>query len=123
MKIMVVDDEADIVRLVGVIFEINNYEVIKAESGKECLKKLNEGIRPDIILLDLMMPEIDGFEICRKIKADDRFKKIPIIILSVKSDQKDIDEAYKAGVDGYITKPFDPQYLLKQVEKYIKITG
>jgi CheY-like chemotaxis protein len=115
---MIVDDEADIVRLTGIIFEINNHKTTKVSSGDECLKKLYSGTVPDIILLDLMMPGISGYETCRKIKSDEKFRDIPVVILSAKSADKDIKEAYNEGADGYISKPFEPNDLLKKIENY-----
>ena len=124
MHIMVVDDEDDIIRLTSAVLEMNNHKITSACSGNECLEKLNAGIMPDIILLDLMMPGISGYETCMKIKTDQRFKRIPVIIFSAKSGRDDIEYAYRLGIDGYITKPFDPQDLLKQVERHVKaLTG
>ena len=120
MHIMVVDDEDDIVRLTSTIFELYNHKTTRAGSGNECLEKLNAGIVPDIILLDLMMPGISGYEICRMIKADQRFNKIPVIIFSAKTGKDDIAQAYALGADGYITKPFDPLELVKQLEMHVK---
>jgi len=120
MHIMVVDDEDDIVRLTSTIFELYNHKTTRANSGNECLEKLNAGFIPDVILLDLMMPGISGYETCRMIKADQRFNKIPVIIFSAKTGKDDIAEAYKLGADGYITKPFDPLDLVKQIEKSVK---
>ena len=124
MHIMVVDDEDDIIRLTSAVLEMNNHKTTSACSGNECLEKLNAGIVPDIILLYLMMPGISGYETCMKIKTDQRFKRIPVIIFSAKSGRDDIEHAYRFGIDGYITKPFDPQDLLKQVERHVKaLTG
>jgi CheY-like chemotaxis protein len=120
MRIMIVDDEADITNLTGIIFELYGHETIKTYSSEECLKKLEEGKRPDVILLDVMMPEISGYDVCRRIKSDSRLNTIPVIILSAKIKEEDIAEGYRAGADGYITKPFDPDVLVRQVIGYVK---
>jgi DNA-binding response OmpR family regulator len=120
MKVMVVDDEIDIAKLTSIIFDLHGFETIKATSGEECLKKLNEGIVPDVIVLDVMMPGIGGFETCRKIKSDERFRRIPIVILSARVHAKDINEGMAAGADDYLTKPFNPQELVDLIKMHAK---
>ena len=121
MKVMIVDDEEDITRLTGIVFEINGHETIKAYSGEECLRILEKGEKPDVIVLDIMMPGTSGYDICKKIKSDERFNGTPIVILSAKSEPKEIEEGLRAGATGYITKPFDPDTLVRQVEGYAKV--
>jgi CheY-like chemotaxis protein len=121
MHVMVVDDEADIVRLNSIIFEIHNHKTTKASSGGECLKKLDEGARPDVILLDVMMPGINGLDTCKRIKADERFKHIPVVILSAKTESAEVEKGIQAGAADYLIKPIDPYELLKKVENYASV--
>ena len=116
MHVMVVDDEADIIKLTATVFELHNHTTIRAASGMECLEQLEAGSRPDVILLDVMMPELNGFETCLRIKADPRFKDIPVVILSAKPENEVYEQGMKAGAAGYIAKPFDPYDLVRQVE-------
>lgn len=123
MHVMVVDDEADIVRLNGIIFQLHNHTTTNASSGCECLKKLEDGLLPDIILMDVMMPGINGFETCAKIKADERFKHIPVVIVSAKTHHADVEKGMQAGAIDYLIKPIDPYELLKKVEGYALAAG
>lgn len=111
-KILVVDDEASICDLLKINLEAEGYEVSLAYDGRSALEKV-EAFKPDLIILDVMLPEIDGFEVCKKITFE---KSIPIIMLTAKSDLVDKVLGLEIGADDYITKPFHPRELLARVK-------
>ena len=116
--ILVADDEYAIRELVELTLE-EDYIVIKAEDGEEALEKANNGAtRPDLIILDVMMPKIDGFQVCKKLKSSEKTKKIPIIMLTVKNTPEDLKKAISYNVDEFITKPFEPEIIEKRVNSY-----
>ena len=118
-KIMVVDDEPDILFTVGQMLEISGYEVIKAQDGETAIQKLNElQSNPDLILLDIMMPNLSGWDVAAKIKEKPEWKNIPIVFLTAKGDTMSIGMGGLASED-YIVKPFDIQDLKVRVEKII----
>lgn len=115
--IMVVDDEESLIELVKAILEQENYEVIKAMSGEECLKKLKT-VKPDLILLDMMMPGMSGREVCESIRQNPKTKDLKIAFLTVaKFSEAGKGVLEKMNVLDYITKPFDNQDLVKRVKK------
>ncbi len=118
-KIMVVDDEPDIVKLVKISLEMANYEVIEAFSGIEALQKTKE-IVPDLFLLDIMMPDMNGYEVCKKLKADERTRHVPVVMLTAKGQKGDAEQGLKMGADDYIIKPFDPYELGEQINEILK---
>jgi DNA-binding response OmpR family regulator len=118
-KILVVDDEPDVLSLVETRLVLNNYEVITASSGAEAIRKAQEE-SPDLILLDVLMPDKDGFKVCRQLKDDVRTRDIPVIFLTAKSRKEDALEATWAGGVNYITKPYNPQVLLNKVARALK---
>ena len=106
-RIMVIDDEPDILFTVGQVLETSGYEVITAKDGKECFEKLNNlNEKPDLVLLDIMMPEISGWDVAAKIKEKPEWKEIPIVFLTAKGDIMSVGMGNLASVD-YIVKPFD----------------
>ena len=111
-KVMIVDDEITIRELVEFTLE-PEFSVIKAVNGEEALSKLSEN--PDIIILDIMMPRMDGYEVCHRLKSDAVTKKIPIVMLTAKHLVPDIKKAIELQVDEYITKPFEPDLLRKRI--------
>jgi len=118
-KILVVDDESHLIELVQMRLEANGYEVITANDGEEGLEKAKSE-KPDLILLDVMMPKMDGYKACSLLKSDEQFRKIPIILFTGKA-QDDFEEVgKKAGADAFITKPFDPPDLLAKIEELLK---
>jgi len=116
--IMVVDDEPLIVKVVQDLFKEEGYKVITAISGQECLEKLKK-TSVDLILLDIMMPGMDGWDTCAKIKGDKKTEKIPIVFLTAKTDPVSRSMGGLAST-AYITKPFDNKELKKTVESIIK---
>lgn len=123
LKVMVVDDEPDIVTLVCKTLEINGMEAIRASSGAECLELLKKGESPDVIILDIMMPEKDGYAVCREIKTNAAYKDIVIIVLTAKTQNRDQVDSYKCGADGYLTKPFDPKDLISEIKTFTDMKG
>lgn len=117
--ILVVDDNRDLIYSVkeGLISLSKNYEVIGAESGKECLELLKKQ-RPDLILLDIMMPGMDGWDVCAKIKSDKKIETIPIVFLTAKTDPISKSMGRLASED-YIEKPFDIKDLRKRIDTVI----
>ncbi|MDO8536229.1 MAG: response regulator [Candidatus Omnitrophota bacterium] len=117
-KILLVDDEVDFVEVVRVRLEDSNYEVIVAYNGEEGLERA-EREAPDLIILDIMLPKISGFDVCRKLKIDENFKNIPIIMLSAKFQANDIKFGMAMGADAYITKPFEPHVLIEKMRELL----
>ena len=112
--IMVVDDNPDIVIIVTTILEAKGYVVQSASSGQEALSLL-KGQKPDLIILDIMMPQMDGLEVLTRLKADQSTASIPVILLTAKIQENDIIAGYKAGAEYYITKPFTPTQVLEGI--------
>ena len=103
-RILVVDDNQANVEILRARLQANGYDVITAEDGEEALTATREQL-PDLILLDIMMPKVDGIEVCRQLRADESLPYIPIIMVTAKSDSKDVVAALDAGGDEYLTKP------------------
>jgi len=119
-KIMVVDDEEDILYLVGAILKKAGYEVTTVLSGEECLERLKSE-KPDLILLDIMMPEMDGWEVCKRIKEDKETKDILVVMLTVVGEEEGITKSFKyAKCDGHIIKPPISEKVLKTIEWVFK---
>ena len=119
-KIMVVDDEESLLELLRAVLEGENYEVITANNGEDALEKLKT-IKPDLVLLDMMMPGMSGREVCEKIRADPETKDIKVAFLTVaKFSDSGKDTLKKMGVSDYITKPFDNVDLLNRIKKIIE---
>ena len=117
-KILIVDDEPNIVMSLEFLMRRNGFEVYIARNGKEALDLLSEKV-PDLILLDIMMPDVDGYKICMIVKSQERFAQTRVIFLSAKSKQSDIEKGYELGADKYITKPFSTRNLLKEVNELL----
>lgn len=118
-KILIVEDETDIRELIGFNLELNNFTVIKVDTGKKGLSEVQKD-PPDLIILDLMLPDMDGYAVCKNLKRDDRLKKIPVIMLTARSQEDDMIQGLEAGADDYITKPFSPRILLARVKTALR---
>ncbi len=119
-KIMVVDDESDLRQLVGWFFKGKDYEVIEAEDGAQALKLVKEK-KPDLILLDIMMPGMDGWEVSRRIKEDESLRDVPISMLSVLSAPEEVNKSLEySHADVHISKPIDFYTLNKAVKRLIE---
>ncbi len=114
-EILVVEDEAELRENICIILQLNGYEVKYAENGMDALKMLNS-INPDLIISDIMMPQIDGYELYERIRNEERFRFTPFIFLTAKSDLQSLRQGLNIGVDDYITKPFSADDLLKSIE-------
>jgi DNA-binding response OmpR family regulator len=117
-KILIVDDEPNILTAVEFLLQQHNFDVQKATDGQEALKTL-DSFHPNIIILDVMMPGIDGFEVARQIRNKNKFDKTQIIFLTAKGTDKDRWQGYSAGGETYLTKPFDNQTLIDAVMEII----
>ena len=98
--------------------EISNYSVVTAEDGESALEKAKKET-PNLIILDLMIPKINGFEVCRMLKFDDKYKDIPVVILSALDQQQDREKAIENGADAYFIKPFDLELLVDKIKSFI----
>lgn len=117
-KLLIVDDEPNIVMSLEYFFRKKGFEVYIARNGTEALSSVEQH-NPDLMLLDIMMPDIDGYEICQRIRKDPQHKDIKIIFVSAKSRKEDIDKGYEAGADLYVQKPFSNKGLLNEVNQLL----
>jgi DNA-binding response OmpR family regulator len=113
-KILAVDDEVRILTVLQKRLESAGYEVITAQNGMDGLRRAREE-NPDLVILDLIMPNISGYHVCGILKRDVNFKHIPVLMLTARSQEKDIQQGMEAGADAYMTKPFDHDTLLAQI--------
>jgi len=120
-KVMIVDDEAHIVELVRVCLEDSDYDIIEAYDGEEAVDKTREEL-PDLILLDIMLPKMDGYEVCKILKGSEDTKSIPIVMLTAKGQEVDKVKGFQAGADAYMTKPFSPLRLLTELEEKLSVS-
>lgn len=119
IKILVVDDEPDIISVVQARLESKKYKVIAAVDGEEGLGKLAQE-NPDLIILDLMLPGIGGYEFCAKVKADAKSMHIPVLMLTARAGDMDKAMGLKCGADGYLTKPFSGEDLLEEISQLLQ---
>ena len=115
-KILVVDDERQIVKLVEINLRKAGYDVVCAYDGVEALEKVQND-RPDMIVLDVMMPRMNGFDVLKKLQANPETEQIPVIMLTAKAQDADIFAGWQSGVSSYLTKPFNPRELLTFVQR------
>ncbi|MFH1653544.1 MAG: response regulator [Pseudomonadota bacterium] len=118
-RILIIEDEKDLVELLEVRLNSLGYETIVAYDGKQGLEMARTE-KPDLIILDIMMPKLYGYDVCRFLKSDDEYRHIPIIILTVKDQEEDKIIGKAVGADEYITKPFDPAFLISKVQEHLK---
>ena len=116
--VLVADDDADIVRFVEVNLRLEGYDVVTARDGHEALTKAID-LRPDVVLLDVLMPRIDGYTVCARLRADHRGATIPVILLTANFITADQELARRAGADDFVVKPFDPYELMARVKALI----
>ena len=119
---MVVDDESRIRDLARMILEDKGYEVITVGNGNEAVQKITVEM-PDLVLLDILMPGMNGFEVCKVLKSDPKTKQIPIVMFTVRSRDEGYELARQVGCDGYFNKPFAPHDLVAEVKKHLRATA
>ncbi len=117
-RILLVDDEPDIVETVSFMLQSRNYQVSVASGGQEGIEKAREE-HPDLLLLDIMMPDIDGYDVCMKLKGDADTKDIPIIMLTAKGESEAVLKSHSIGADDYVVKPFSLPTLLSKLRKFL----
>lgn len=115
-KLLMADDESGVRSLVRMTFESEAYEILEASDGNQALKLAREH-QPDVVLLDVAMPGMSGFDVCRSLKEDPETQQIKVIMLTARAQQMDMEEGQKSGADDYFTKPFSPVVLMKKVEE------
>jgi two-component system alkaline phosphatase synthesis response regulator PhoP len=121
-RILVVDDEMYIVNILDFTLAGEGWEVISASNGEDALRTLLK-FEPDLVVLDVMMPRIDGVEVCRAIKAREESAETPVIMLTAKDRDKDKESALEAGADLYLTKPFSPSRLVEEIRNLLNPQG
>ena len=122
IKVLVADDDKNVLNIVRYSIDSDQFEIFEATNGKETLGMVF-AISPDILILDIMMPEMDGYTVCEELKKNDSTKNLPIIILSAKSSVDDKVKAIGLGIDDYMTKPFDPRELEARIKMRLKHTA
>jgi two-component system alkaline phosphatase synthesis response regulator PhoP len=121
-KILVIEDDPASLRLTQYILEHRDYEVLTAVNGLDGLKKA-QSEEPDLVVTDIMLPGMDGFDICYQLRAEPRTAKIPVLMLSAKAREADKETGLKVGADGYITKPVDPEEIISRIEALLQRRG
>ena len=117
-RILIVDDEVQLVEMVKMRLESAGYEVISAYDGQEGLDKAKKD-KPDLIILDLMLPKMDGYKVCGLLKNDARYSRIPIIMFTARAQEEDVTLGKSLGAEEYVTKPFDPKTLMEKIKGLI----
>jgi DNA-binding response OmpR family regulator len=117
-KILVVEDEAELTRAIQIRLEEAGYEVLIAYDGQAALENARAE-NPDLIVLDLMLPKMDGYKVCRMLKFDEKYEKIPVVMLTARAQEKDEDLGYEVGADAFITKPFKYRVLLAKIAELL----
>lgn len=118
-KILIVEDDTDIAELVEYNLEKEGYQALKTDNGRKALEIIKSQL-PQLIILDLMLPEVDGFEICKTVKHDEKTRHIPIIMLTAKGEETDVIVGLRLGADDYVTKPFSPKVLMARVKAVLR---
>ena len=121
-RILLVDDEPSIVKIVGKRLEVEGFDVLVAVDGQDALVKARAA-HPDLIILDVMLPKLNGYEVCKALKQDARYQKIPIVLFTAKAQEKDEKLGMECGANGYVPKPFSAQELLEKVRALIEASS
>ena len=120
--VLIADDDRDIVRFVALNLRLEGFEVVVANDGQDALDMALDQ-QPSLILLDTMMPRMDGYEVCSRLRDERPEARIPVIMLTAKSMEADRSMAYTAGADDWVTKPFDPADLVSKVKDHLRAQG
>jgi two-component system, OmpR family, alkaline phosphatase synthesis response regulator PhoP len=121
-KLLVVEDDGDIRELISFNLEMCGYEVIRASDGQEGWEKARSEM-PDLVVLDLMLPGLDGFEVCKRLKSENATRAVPIIMLTARSEEESMVKGLELGADDYVTKPFSPRVLVARVKAVLRRKG
>ena len=122
-RVLIAEDDPDIQKVIRMSLKMRGVnEIVLAENGEECLARVREA-KPDVILLDVMMPKLDGYETCRRLKEDPETRAIPVIFLTAKAQHFEVKKGLEAGALGYLIKPFDPMTLHDQIAELLKNKG
>ena len=119
--ILIVDDEPDVLEVVEMLLISEKYKVLKARNGVEAIEVVNNNT-PDLVILDIMMPEMDGVEVCRRMRNMDNMRDKPIVMFSAKLSAIDKKESFDAGADGFITKPFNARGFIAGIKTYLELS-
>ncbi len=117
-KILLVEDEKNIILGVKTCLELVNYKAVVVQDGEKAIEAAVKE-QPHLVLLDLMLPKVDGFEVCRQLKSREETKHIPVVVLTAKTAEEDREKARAAGADSYMTKPFRPEELWQEIKRFI----
>ena len=118
-RVLIVDDEPDLLSVLHFGLEVEGFDVLEASDGEQGLNMAREHT-PDLIVLDLMLPRMDGYKVCRALKFDDRYRQIPVFILSARTGETDRRLALDLGADAYVTKPYDMKDLIERIRERLK---
>lgn len=118
-RILVVEDEESLLKLESILLAAKGYHVTGVGDGKAALEEIAAG-KPDLVILDVMIPELDGFEVCRRIKASPETSHIPVVMLTAKKNQQDVECGERMGADAYLTKPFKAVVIMEAVEHLLR---
>lgn len=118
-KILFLEDDEELVHFLEEVLTVGGYEIEHYYTGKDIIKKVEQTL-PDLVLLDLTLPDCDGIDVCRELKDDIRFKSIPVIILTARTSTEDKVVGFECGADDYVTKPFDPKELLARIKALLR---
>ncbi len=117
-KILIVEDEESLLKLESILLISKGFDVKGVPNGRAALEAVAED-KPDLVLLDIMLPEIDGFEVCRQLKSDPATRHIPVIMLTAKKSREDMVRGEKVGADWYITKPFKSAMVIETIQRFL----
>ena len=117
-KILVIDDDIDTLRLIGLVLEKQGYQIIAVNSGHQGLLEMSKE-SPDLIVLDVMMPEMDGYEVARRLREDPEMSKVPILMFTARSQLRDEEMGFESGADAYLTKPTHPKEFQAHIAKLL----
>jgi two-component system response regulator VicR len=119
-RILIVDDESDLVSVLRIGLEIEGFTVIDAADGEEGLRRAQRD-KPDLMVLDLMLPKLDGYKVCRALKYDERYRNMPIVVLSARSGEPDRKLALDMGADAFVSKPYEMSDLVRLIRDKLRI--
>ena len=117
--ILIVDDEEDVLDLLQLVFETSGFVVRRASTGKSAVSSAWEQ-PPDVVLLDVMMPEMDGWQVLRTLKGDEQTRNVPVVMLSARAERRDKMIGLQEGAEGYIAKPFSPAEVVREVQSFLE---